>query len=176
MLRTPTPLPTASLNPEPRSWRAQRGPQPHNAPNPKIPPALQAPPRPYKLPPGHSAAPSPPQAHRHHPEPGPPLAPVGTRPPDGAPGRPGALRPSVAVLSRSPAVRCGAERCGVRVRAPRRPVCPSITLPQACCSQALTLHWLDAERSRVNDSGEEHTRKGVASSPASPPPRKIIIN
>lgn len=51
------------------------------------------------------------------------------------------------------------------MRSPRHPACPSITLPQACCSQALTLYWLDAERSRVNDSREEHTRKGVSSSP-----------
>lgn len=73
------------------------------------------------------------------------------------------------------APRSGAERGRGGVRAPRRPACPSITLPKACCSRALTLHWLDAEGSRVNDSREEHTRKGVSSSPSPPPQQKKKI-
>lgn len=86
-------------------------------------------------------------------------------------GAPGTPRRGGRWGAGSPAERSAAD-CECDRPPPRLPINHPT---QALLLQALTLHWLDAESSPVNDSREEHTR-GVSSSPAPPrtptPPQK----
>lgn len=90
-------------------------------------------------------------------------------------GCPGEPWPRRAVGAGSPAERSAAG-CECDRPPPRLPINHPT---QGLLLQALTLHWLDAESSPVNDSREEHTR-GVSSSPApsrtpTPPKKKKKI-